>query len=217
MLALLGKGAIVSYANRTRQPPRTLSDAEVKKILDVSGKHRDGFRDHVILSLALGTGLRESEICGLDVGDVSPDGIKVKRTIQLRVFKRAGKVENVDPADQRVHLPDGTYYKLQKFLRSKYRHHTPPPTEPLFQARTGHRIADRTLRDLFYKWQHLADFDHRFNFHALRHTFITNVRRRTGDIRIAQKAARHVNIATTTRYEHASDQEVLDSVKALRS
>ena len=70
---------------------------------------------------------------------------------------------------------------------------------------------------MFHEWQKAAQFDHRYNFHALRHTAITNVRRKTGDIRIAQKVARHANIATTTRYEHASDQEMLDSVKGMRS
>lgn len=208
----------MSYANRTRQPPRTLTDDEVKRLLAASGKHKDGFRDHVLLSLALGTGLRLSEIIALDVNDVSddPPSGKVRRTIQLRVYKRAGSDEAA-AADQRVHLPDGTYYKLQKYVRQRFRNWRPMPDHPLFEARGGGRLGERTVRDIFYRWQAAADFDHRYNFHSLRHTFITNVRRKTGDIRIAQKAARHVNIATTTRYEHASDQEVLDSIKGLRS
>lgn len=213
----------MSYASRTRQPPRTLTDDEVKRLLDVSGKHRDGFRDHVILSLALGTGLRLSEIVALNVGDVSPDPFagKVKRTIQLRVYKRAG--ETVDEADQRVHLPDGTYYKLQKYLRTEFagKGFKPSADWPLFAPRGPRRIdariGERTLRDIFYRWQREAGFDHRYNFHALRHTFITNVRRKTGDIRIAQRAARHRNIQTTTIYDHPSDEEISGALKGLRS
>jgi integrase/recombinase XerC len=213
----------MSYADRTKQPPRTLTDEEQARLLKVSGKHVDGFRDHLIFAIALGCALRESEIVGLDVGDVSPDGLKVRRVVQLRVFKRAG--ENVDPMDQRIYLTDGVYYKLQKYLRSRYRHHTPSPTEPLFQAtranqnagKIGARLSTRRLRELFREWQTRAEFDHLYNFHSLRHTAITNVRRKTKDIRIAQKVARHANIATTTRYEHASDQEMLDAVKGLRS
>lgn len=209
----------MSYASRLSAPPRTLTDDEVKRLLDASGKHKDGFRDHVLLSVALGTGLRLSEIVALNFGDVSPDAFKGKvyRTIQLRVYKRAG--EDADSADQRVHLPDGTFYKLSKYLKVTCRDHgfKPGTDHPLFEARGGGRLGERTVRDIFYRWQAAAGFDHRYNFHALRHTFITNVRRKTGDIRIAQKAARHVNIATTTRYEHASDQEVLDSIKGLRS
>lgn len=215
----------MSYANRTRQPPRTLTDDEVKRLLATSGKHRDGFRDHVIFSLALGTGLRESEIIGLDIGDVSPDGRRVRRTVQLRVFKRAG--ENVDPRDQRVHLPPPTLYKLAKYLRIRVRelagrawHPTLWPlisAKPLFAARTGARLSDRRLREIIHEWQERAGFDHRYNFHALRHTFVSNLRRDTGDIRIAQVAARHRNIATTARYDHPSDQEIIDAVKGVRA
>ncbi len=213
----------MSYADRTKAPPRTLTDDEQARLLKISGRDVDGFRDHMIFAFALGCALRESEIVGLDVGDVSPDGLKVRRVIQLRVFKRAGA--NVDAADQRVYVPDGVFYKLQKYLRSRYRTHTPAMTEPLFQAarsnqnggRGGGRLSTRRLRELFREWQIRAKFDHLYNFHSLRHTAITNVRRKTKDIRIAQKVARHANIATTTRYEHASDQEMLDAVKGLRS
>ena len=69
----------MGFADRTRRPPRTLTDTEIAKLLAVTGEHKDGFRDHVILSLALGTGLRIHEIVGLNVGDVSPDGRKDKK------------------------------------------------------------------------------------------------------------------------------------------
>ncbi len=209
----------MSYATRTRQPPRTLTDEEVRRLLEVSGKHRDGFRDHVIFSVALGTGLRISEIVGLDVGDVSADPFKgtVRRTIKLRVFKRAGAKDG--SVDQRVHLPDGTYYKLQKYVKARFgdRGLRPSMDQPLFEARGGGRLSDRTLRDIFYKWQAAAKFDHRYNFHELRHTFVSSVRRKTGDIRIAQRAARHRNIATTTIYDHPSDEEISGALKGLRS
>src|SRR4051812_26095649 len=107
----------MSYADRTKRPPRTLTDAEQEKLLKASGKHADTFRDHMIFSLALGTGLREGEIVALNIGDVSrPDGHS-KRSIQLRYFARKGKNrDNVDARAQVVHLPDGTFYKLEKYL-----------------------------------------------------------------------------------------------------
>lgn len=205
----------MSYANRTRQPPRTLTDDEVKRLLATSGKHRDGFRDHVIFSIALGTGLRESEIVGLDIGDVSPDGKRVFQTVQLRIFKRAG--ENVDPKDQRVHLPPPTRYKLQKWLKLRLRE-VPGMgalAAPLFAARTGARLSDRRMREIFDGWQERSGFEKHYKFHELRHTFISTIRRRTGDIRIAQIAARHKNIATTARYDHPSDQEMIDAIKGV--
>jgi integrase/recombinase XerC len=204
----------VSYAERTRRPPRTLTDREVKKILDVTGKAKDGFRAHMIISLALGCGLRESEIIALDVGDVSADGRKVKRIIQLRDFKRAGA--GADPKDQRCHVPDATYYKLEKYLRAKWGDQSLAGDlgRPLFPSRQGRRLCDRQVRRMFAAWQVRAGFDQHYNFHCLRHTAITSVRRRS-DIRLAQRFARHANIATTVRYDHVSDEEVAAAVKGL--
>ena len=205
-----------SYAERTKRPPRTLTDREVKKILDVTGKAKDGFRDHMIISLALGCGLRESEIVALDVvPDVSADGLKPKRIIQLRVFKRGGQHEGADPNFQRVHIPDATYYKLEKFLRAEWKTKRPSERTSLFTSRQSMRLSTRQVRRMWREWQHRADFDQLYPFHALRHTAITNVRRASKDIRIAQKFARHVNIVSTVRYEHASDEEVARAVKDL--
>ncbi|MEC8051222.1 MAG: hypothetical protein VX210_10555 [Myxococcota bacterium] len=46
---------MTAYANAIAKPPRTFTDLEQKLILKTTGEHRDGYRDHVIISLALGT------------------------------------------------------------------------------------------------------------------------------------------------------------------
>ncbi len=205
----------MSYADRTKRPPRTLTDAEQAKLLKISGAKRDDFRDHVIFSLALGTGLREGEICALDVRDVMrPDG-HTKRSIQLRHFARKGNRDNVDARSQIVHLPDGTYYKLEKYVSTISA--AAPPSRPLFPSRQSARLSTRRLREIFREWQTRAAFDTLYRFHDLRHTAITNAYRATKNIRIAQRVARHALLSTTTRYEHASDQDVAAAVKGLTS
>lgn len=208
----------MSYAERTKRPPRTLTDAEQLALLKVTGKHADTFRDHVIFSVALGTALREGEICALNVGDVmKPDG-SVKRMIKLRYYARKGGRDGkrADDVGQVVHLPDGTFYKLEKYVRNHVPSHA-APSRALFLARGGRRLSTRRLRELFAEWQTRAGFDHLYTFHELRHTAITNVYRATRDIRIAQRVARHALIDTTTRYEHASDQEVATATRGLPS
>lgn len=208
----------MSYAERTKRPPRTLTDAEQAKLLKVSGAKRDDFRDHVILSLALGTGLREGEIVALNIGDVArPDG-HTKRSIQLKHFARKGRYgDNVDARSQVVHLPDGTYYKLEKYLANFAGFAAARPSTPLFPTRQSARLSTRRVRELFAEWQKKAGFDKSYRFHDLRHTAITNAYRATKNIRIAQRVARHARLDTTTRYEHASDQEVAAAVRGLPS
>jgi integrase/recombinase XerC len=205
----------MSYAERTQRPPRSLTDREVRALLNVTGRDRDGFRDHVLIMMALDLGLRESELVALDVGDVSSDGRKPKRLIQLREFKRAGL--DADPKDQRCHLNDGLYYKLEKYLGTLKRRRPPRGRSsrvPLFMGRTGLRLGTRAVRRLFRKWQRAASFDQLYGFHTLRHTAITKTRRDTGSIRMAQRFARHANLASTTRYDHVSDEELAAAVKA---
>ena len=204
----------MSYAARTQRPPRTLTEVEQAKLLKVTGEHRAGFRDHVIFSLALGTALRESELLALDVGDVSPDGSKVRRRISLRVFKRSTQ----DPAPQEVFLPDAAYYKLKKYLGWKRTNgQSLAQDAPLFISRLGRRLSARQLRHAFHVWQERAEMDRRFNFHSLRHTSLSTLYRQTKDILVVQRQARHKSITTSAIYAAPTDEDVLRAVRDLPS
>jgi integrase/recombinase XerC len=201
-----------AYAAAIARPPRTLTEVEQARVLKVTGEHREGFRDHVIFALALGTGLREHEIAALDVGDVLHDDGRIRRRIALRTFKRSSD----EPATQEVFLPDSAWYKLAKFIGwKKTSGEDLGPGSPLFISRRGTRIATRTLRYLFRLWQERAGFDRAFNFHALRHSCLTNAYRSTRDIRLVQRLARHKSVDTTTVYAAPSDEDILRAVRDL--
>ena len=203
---------MTAYAASTRRPPRTMTGTEQALLLKVTGEHARGFRDHVIYSLALGTGLRESEIAALDVGDVTDARGKVKRRITLRVFKRCTD----NPAPQEVFLPDSAYYKLGKLLRwKKDREESLKPDAPLFVSRQGGRLTTRMIRMAFQTWQKRAGFERIFSFHSVRHSAITNIYEATRDIRLAQRFARHKSITSTQIYTHPSDETLFRAVQEL--
>lgn len=202
----------MSYADNIALAPRTLTEGEQRALLKVTGEHARGFRDHVLLSLALGTALREHEILALDMGDVfGPDG-KPRRRVQLRVFKRS----NSDPDTQEVVLPDNLRAKLDK-LRAwkKRRGESLAPEAPLFVSRNGNRLSARQLRHAFGIWQERAGFERHVGFHCLRHSALTNIYRKTRDIRLTQRVARHRSITSTIRYAGPSDEDVLRAVRDL--
>jgi integrase len=201
-----------AYVSAVRRPPRTLTEVEQARLLRATGERRDGFRDHVILAVALGTGLREHEIAALDVGDLVLEDGRIRRRIELRIFKRSTR----SPAPQDVFLPDAVWYKLGKFVDWKRSHgEALDPAAPLFVSRRRRRIATRTLRHLFAVWQARAGLDRRFNFHALRHTALTNAYRATRDIRLVQRIARHRSVDTTTVYAAPTDEDILRAVREL--
>jgi integrase len=217
----------MSYVDKAiRKPPATLTEAEQKKLLKVSGEHVRGYRDHVIFSLALGTGLRQFEIRALDVGSVYDDAGNVRKRVTLHEWKGRAKeeedkgteAEKPRGPDQEVFLPDSLILKLRVFRRwKKEREEDLSPDAALFVTsdKPFVRFSLRNLRKRFELWQKRAGFDRVFKFHALRHTAITNLYRATGDIRVAQVQARHASIETTTIYAHPADEDVARAVKGL--
>ena len=208
-----------NYIGRVATSPKTLTDAEQALLLRASGEHRDGFRDHMIFSLALGTGLREHELLALDVGDVLADpdagnGNAVRRRIILRTFK--GCRRESSPETQEVLLPDSVRVKLGQFLRwKKQQGESLDVNAPLLVSRQGNRLSARQLRHLWSIWQQRAGFERPLPFHCLRHTACTAVYRATKDIRLTQRFARHASVVTTSIYTHASDQDLLEAVRGL--
>ena len=203
---------MTAYADNILRPLRTLTEREVAALLRVTGQHVSGFRDHVIISLALATGLREHEILALDVGDVFDARGRAKKHVQLRVFKRSAK----NPAIQQITLSDTIRAKLEKLLRLR---RTDDPAlddaSPIFVSRLGKRLSARRLREMFSEWQERAGFDRHLKFHVTRHTSCTAVYRRSRDIRLTQRFARHSSINSTVVYTHPSDDDLERAVEQL--
>jgi integrase/recombinase XerC len=187
--------------------PTTLTAAEQALILRATAGN---LRDHVIFSLALGTGFRLAEIVGLDVGDVySPSGVP---KVRVRVRREIAKGDRA--AD--VFLPDRLVGQLRRFWRWKRdRGEGLQPGDPLFANQSRRRISKRRVQHAWTGWQRRAEFDRIYGFHALRHTAVTNVYRATHDLFLAQRFARHASPLTTTVYTHPSDQEIATRVRHL--
>jgi site-specific recombinase XerD len=199
------------YAD-TAQPLRTMTRHEQFLLLRTTGQRFDGYRDHVILSLALATGLREHELVALNVGDVLADDGQARRRVQLRVFKRSRE----DARGQEVVLSSSAQAKLQKFFRWKRQQEQSMTADaPLFLSRKGNRLSTRQLRHAFQLWQERAGFERRFSFHSVRHSAITNLYDATRDIRLAQRFARHRSITSTQIYTHPTDEALFRAVQEL--
>ena len=187
--------------------PQTLTQAEQRAILRATGGNP---RDHLIYSLALGTGLRLAEIVGLNVGDLYiKDG-----TPRTRVRIRPEIAKGGRSGD--VFLPDALVVKFRRFWRHKAtKREGLRPEDPLFCSQSRTRISPRRVQFAFRTWQVKAGFDRLYPFHALRHTAVTNVYRVSRDLFLAQRFARHVSPLTTTIYTHPNDQELWASVRRL--
>ncbi len=188
--------------------PTTMTEPEQEDLLTITRGHA---RDHMLISVGLGTGLRLQELLGLNVGDVAPDGRTVRSRFQLDpAITKGGR-------SGEVFLPARLVEKLQGYLEWKrQQHHPMAPGSPLFISQRGTRLSKRRAQQIFRHWQEKAAFDRFYGFHCLRHSAITNVYRATRDVLLTQRFARHSNLATTTIYTHPSDDDLYRSVQKLR-
>jgi integrase len=130
--------------------------------LEASASHP---RDHLVFSMALGTGLRLGEIVGLNVGDVFfPDG-RPKTRIRLRAeIAKGGRAGD-------VFLPAALTRKLAAFWAYKCgRRERLDPASPLFCNQGRRRISKRRVQVVFRAWQVIAGFGRLYPFHALQCT-----------------------------------------------
>ena len=187
--------------------PPTLTTAEQRAVLRATAIN---VRDHLIISLALGTGLRLAEIVGLNVGDVfAPNGTPRTR---VRIRKEIAKGRRA--AD--VFLPDRLAPKFRRLWRLKNaRGEDLSATAALFCNQSGRRISKRRVQHAWSQWQKVAGLDRTYPFHALRHTAVTNVYRASRDLFLAQRFARHVSPLTTTIYTHPGDEEMATRLRKL--
>ena len=187
--------------------PSTLTHSEQKAILRATARNP---RDHLIYSLALGTGLRLGEIVGLDVGDVYINDRSPRTRLRIRPeIAKGGRKGD-------VFLPDALMRKLRKFWAHKARRREGlQPSDPLFCSQSRVRISKRRVQFAFRTWQVKAGFDRLYPFHCLRHSAITNVYRASRDLFLAQRFARHLSPLTTTIYTHPSDQEMFERLRCL--
>lgn len=201
----------------TRSTPKTLTDHEVHTLLAVTGRGEHDLRDHILLLLAVSTGLRVSEMVALDVGNVR-NGKGVKSVVELKAeHTKGGK-------GGEVVLPEKVRRKVVGYLSWKQQNgEAVGEGDPLFCSRgggpvgatRGSRLSIRTAERLFAIWQERAGFDRRLNFHGLRHTFATRLLRQTKNLRLVQIACRHSSPATTAIYTHPSMQERLDAADTI--
>jgi len=169
--------------------PRVLSGGEVSALLDVAGGTPWERRDLAVLELLYAAGLRVSELCGLERGDVDLRG----RTVT--VLGKGSK-------QRRVPIHDAAVAALRRWLEDG-RDEVDGPPEAVFVNRRGARLGPRDVRRILDR--RAASPTHP---HALRHTYATHLLDGGADLRVVQELLGHASLATTQVYTHVSKERL---------
>ena len=189
-----------------RTSPAIFSEAQREALLnalDSAAGRRSGFaamRDRMMILLAFNTGLRVGELVGLNIPDV--DG----RTT-LEIIGKGRRVRRI-PLNRRAQGALKDYLVWRKALGSKER-------TALFVSRLGRRISVRSVQAQLKYWLRQAHIATDFWPHIMRHTFGTEIYRRTRDLRTAQDLLGHSSPSTTKMYTHIVDKDLRNAVETL--
>lgn len=197
----LGRPDVKLVAGRRRTAPKSLDADERKRLLRAA--ERRGHRDHALVALAIGSGLRAAELAALDTDDV---WVTERRgEVQVRHGK-GGK-------PRKVPLPALARDPLREWL-NRHPGRVDNVVGPLWTTRTGARLAARSVRHTVTACGVEADVN--VSPHVLRHTFATMMLREVDvDIVLVAELLGHASIETTRIYTAPTHEAAADAVERL--
>jgi integrase/recombinase XerC len=184
----------VSAPKSGRKLPTVLDADQVAGLLEFEDESPLAVRDGAMLELVYSSGLRLSELVGVDLGDVDlEEGLVVvtgkgrkRRIVPLGAYARAA-IERW--LGQRPALAKGS-------------------AKALFVSARGGRLTPRAVQLRFERWARLKGVDARLHPHLLRHSFASHLLESSGDLRAVQELLGHADISTTQVYTHLDFQHL---------
>jgi len=199
-------GALVATPKRDVRMPAHLSEREMEALLAAPGGDTPlSRRDRTILELFYASGLRLSELAGLDVDDVN---LSAK---MVRVLGKGGK-------QRIVPFNTSTARAIREYLKDRYaiaagqegRERQSRRSSPLFVNYRGGRLTVRSIDRLVRRYVAATSARLGISPHALRHSFATHLLQRGADLRVIQEMLGHARLSTTQRYTHVNAAQLLD-------
>ncbi len=192
---------MVSLPRLPERLPRYLEYPEVLAMLHVPDITTPaGLRDRAILEVMYASGIRVSEVVGLNVGDYE------REDARLRVWGKGAKERIAFLGEPACRALDA--YLAEGRPRLLAAAHRAAATDALFVNRFGLRLSSRSVDNLVREAARAAGITRRVTPHVLRHTFATHLLNGGADLRFIQEMLGHSDISTTQVYTHVSQERL---------
>lgn len=207
----LVKQGVIGYnpARQVRSPkkekkiPKALNPDEVFALLEIPDeKSKEGIRDRAIFELFYASGVRVSELTGLDLEDLDLD----QRLV--RVFGKGAK-ERVVPVNENAVERIRKWLEFRKLFKKTVL--DKDAESALFLNRRGRRISKQSIELMLKKYLRKAGILRPATPHTLRHSFATHLLDSGMGIRSIQELLGHSSLSTTQKYTQAGLKEIMEA------
>ena len=205
--------ALVGTPKREQRLPAHLGEAEMGRLLEMPDASAAlGRRDRAILELFYASGLRLSELVGLNVDSLNLSGRVV------RVLGK-GRKERIVPFNRsaeealRAWLKDWERIVATDAPARSAQRRTKAASPPLFLNYQGRRLSTRSVDRLVRKYVGQCSTRFGISPHALRHSFATHLLERGADLRAIQELLGHARLSTTQRYTHLNAAQLIETYR----
>ena len=193
----------IATPKKEKRLPSFMNPDEINKLLDAPSKNSwEEKRDKAILEMLYSSGLRVSELAGLNHDDLDFFGGLVR-------VRGKGKKERIVPVGQTALNSLRAYWdmKAPREIANVIK-------KPLFISRIGSRLTDRSIRRMILKYVKRTGLGKEISPHTFRHSFATHMLDRGADLRSVQELLGHANLSTTQIYTHVTTQRLKDAYMA---
>ncbi len=187
----------IATPKKEKKLPVFMHEAEVLKLIEAPAGDLLGLRDKAILETLYSTGMRVSELVGMDVDNCDLVGGVVK------IFGK-GKKERLALIGNKASKVINEYIRASKSMRSR-------ETKAIFLSKHGKRMSDRSVRRVVDFYVKKVSLHNDISPHTFRHSFATHLLNRGADLRSVQELLGHASLSTTQIYTHVSTERMKEA------
>ncbi len=192
---------LVRTPKQGRRLPKAITCEQIERLLKApDAATLLGARDRALLETIYSSGLRVSEVVGLDLADFDAD----QRVLLIR---GKGRRERIVPVSGHAQRAIAHYLLLMRAGTGA------PPTAPLFVNKNGTRLSARSVRRKLDGYLVEAGLDPKISPHTLRHSFATHLLDNGADLRSVQELLGHQSLSTTQIYTHLTTTRMQEAYR----
>jgi len=188
----------IATPKHEKRLPAFLEIEEMAKLLEApAGDKWESKRDKAIMELLYSSGLRVSELVGVNIDDVDIDN----NLIKVRGKRKKERIVPIGPVALKA---------IKAYLDSRPKGRG-EGIESLFMNKNRTRLTDRSVRRIILKYVKKLGIQKDIYPHMFRHSFATHLLDRGADLRSVQELLGHENLSTTQIYTHVSLRKVREA------